>query len=647
MNDDGDSRSKPSERPVWPGPDWATGAPDEAPEVDPEPEPVPDVLPFDPAVPQQRGPEPDPASVPEPPIQALVARPPAPAGPPPSVGRVPVTTAAAGGSIPDPAPPSRLARVLPWALPALIVFLVSLTLDALTIMPGLGYWDTGEFQTLGPVLGIAHPTGYPSYTILLWLASVVLQPFGEPAFRANLLSALLVSGAAAFTAIAIVQLTRKPALANAGGIALAVAPIAWRDALRADPHTFQVFLVGLLLVLLIAWSERERAGRPRAGRWLVASSAAFALAVTNHGLTIALAPGVAAYVLLVQPRILWLRPKTVLACAATLVVLIVGIYAYLPIRSSMNPPLDYAHPAELVRKNADGRVTGGFLYLVSGEQFAGAFPRIPPMDQWSTIPDRIASASGEATGVLRDNLGIPATALALLGIPLGFLRRPREIVLTGLWFAFTFAFSLGYENADISRYYLGPLLVACVWAALSVDAIWGFARAAWAAYSLAPGEKPAPPRPRGVGGRLLAVALVVVATIVLLVPAALAVPDRFNAVDASHDTGARRWLDATLAVLEPNAVVVSWWSYSTPLWYGTYVEGRRPDITVIDDRTIVDDGLGNVPAVVASWYGKRPVYVVRLDRDLPEIAEHWELEPVPGLPGGQAVYRVVGPAGGG
>ena len=34
--------------------------------------------------------------------------------------------------------------------------------------------DTAEFQAIGPVLGTAHPTGYPTYTLLAWLASVAL-----------------------------------------------------------------------------------------------------------------------------------------------------------------------------------------------------------------------------------------------------------------------------------------------------------------------------------------------------------------------------------------------------------------------------------------------------------------------------------------
>ena len=39
-------------------------------------------------------------------------------------------------------------------------------------------------------------------------------------------------------------------------------------------------------------------------------------------------------------------------------------------------------------------------------------------------------------------------------------------------------------------------------------------------------------------------------------------------------------------------MVVSWWSYSTPLWYAQIVEGRRPDIFIVDDRTRLDQGLG-------------------------------------------------------
>ncbi len=155
-------------------------------------------------------------------------------------------------------------------------------LDTRTLMPGLGFWDTGEFQALGPVLGIAHPTGYPSYVLLLWLASVLLQPFGDPALRANLLSAVLVSGASALVAVAVIQVTRRSAIGVVAGALLAVAPIAWQNAVRADPHGLHLFLAALLLVLLLGWGIRERAAdrAPAAGCWLRPSASGSRSAIT-------------------------------------------------------------------------------------------------------------------------------------------------------------------------------------------------------------------------------------------------------------------------------------------------------------------------------------------------------------------------------
>ena len=78
--------------------------------------------------------------------------------------------------------------------PALAVGVVAFALARLALLPGVTFWDTGEFQTVGPVLGTAHPTGFPTYVLLGWLASVLLQPFGDAAFRMNLLSAICLGG---------------------------------------------------------------------------------------------------------------------------------------------------------------------------------------------------------------------------------------------------------------------------------------------------------------------------------------------------------------------------------------------------------------------------------------------------------------------
>ncbi len=492
-------------------------------------------------------------------------------------------------------------------------------LDLRTLQPGLGFWDTGEFQALGPVLGIAHPTGYPSYTLLLWLASVVLQPFGDPALRANLLSAILVSGAAALVAVAVVQVTRRAAIGLVAGALLAVAPLAWGNAVRADPHGFHLFLSALLLVLLIGWGLRQRAGGGRAGWWLVAAAVCFGVSVGNHALTLLLAPGIALFVLAVAPRILWRQWRLVLVCVAAVVITTVAVYAYLPIRSAMGPPLDYAHPADWIRVDSSGDVTGGLRYLVFGQQFTGTF------HAWPTLGEAVRTV----WAVLQANLGLAAWA-SVAGLLVGIWHRPRLMLLTVPWFVLPVWFLLGYENADIDRYYLVPIMVAVLWAGIALDWVWDLALKGWAL--LRPGARPT---------NVWSTVITGVAAVLLLLPVLSPVADRYDSVDQSGDTAAREWLDATLAALEPDPVVLSWWSYSTPLWYGRWVEGARPDMTIIDDRTVLDQQLGDMGDIIDGYLDTRPVYLIRLEDDLPQFRERFQLEAVPGIPHGR-VWRVVG-----
>ena len=144
-------------------------------------------------------------------------------------------------------------------LPALLVSLIALIAASLALLPGVQFWDTGELQAVGPLMGTTHPTGFPTYVLLGWLASVVLQPFGEPAFRMNLFSALCVAVAAGVTVDLVRALTGHLILGIAAGIGLALTPIAWAIATHAEAHSLHLALVAILLWLLVAWDARVRA----------------------------------------------------------------------------------------------------------------------------------------------------------------------------------------------------------------------------------------------------------------------------------------------------------------------------------------------------------------------------------------------------
>jgi hypothetical protein len=552
---------------------------------------------------------------------------------------------------------------------ALSVAIVAFVAAWRAMLPGVAFWDTGELQVVGPLMGTAHPTGFPTYVLLGWLASVVLQPFGEPAFRMNLFSGLCLAVAAGVTVDLVRALTGRVALGVAAGLGLALTPIAWTIATHAEAHTLNLALVAILLWLLVAWEARARDGwwlamaesgsdgglgtasadGPDAGlgtmaasepavspgeiepsarvpvdrgdRFLVAATVVFGLAVGNHSLTLLLAIPVGLYVLAVDPDI-WRRGRLVLACISALVLTIVLVYLELPLRAGpFRAALVYGTPNTL----------DGFLYIVLAEQFQGSL---------SNPFGDIGDTFGSLITLMIEQFGILAPL-----IPVAFVvtavRQWRYALLTGTAFAITCFFNVSYVNADISRYYVGPALMAWTWLAIMAAAIVDLLASADATdpataeggAAVGVGEAGAEARADASPGvaRTRAALLSVLVGLALIVPTLGEVPTRFRAVDVSERREAAAWADHVFDVVEDDAMIVSWWSYSTPLWYTQLIDGRKPGVKIMDDRTRIDENQGSLTHVIDANLGKRPVYVIRLDpREVALLANRYELEYIDG-----------------
>ncbi len=485
--------------------------------------------------------------------------------------------------------------------PPLVVALLALIATRAAMLPGLAFWDTAELQAVGPLMGTAHPAGFPTYALVGWLASVVLQPVGDPAFRMNLLAGLSVAAAAGITVDLVRALTRSTLLGVAVGLGLALTPVVWSIGTHAEAHALHLVFVALLLRLLVAWERRVSGGRPGAAdRYLVTAAVVVGLSVGNHSLTLLLVPPVVLFVRLVYPRV-WEDRRLVLLCVGAFIVTVALVYLELPLRAGpFRAPLVYGRP----------ETWDGFWYVVLGEQF-----RANVVNPLGDLPAKL--------GTLVDRAVVQFGPLAPL-LPFGFaatvLRHRPFAGLTGLAAVITCFFAASYENADIGRYYLGPVLMAWTWlAVLGAVALEALLRGlqAWTA------------NPAAIGIARHA-ALAALAVIVVL-PTLISVPARFAAVDERGDRGATAWVDDALLAMEPGAVIVSWWSYSTPLWYAQRVEGRRPDLVIIDDRTRLDEGLGDITDVIDAHLGQAPVYVIRDDAsEVALLDERYELAPIDG-----------------
>jgi hypothetical protein len=169
-------------------------------------------------------------------------------------------------------------RALPWLL-----FLGIFAVYAWTAYPTVAPRDSADLAVAALTASPAHPPGYPLYA-LLGKAWISLIPWGDPAYRLNLLSA---AGGAGCVAAVFLLLARSCGSLPALGAALALAFSAplWKFSLLCEMYS----LHGLFLALLLLLAPRpgESASQAKAA----GSAFLLGLALVNHQAFILAIPG--------------------------------------------------------------------------------------------------------------------------------------------------------------------------------------------------------------------------------------------------------------------------------------------------------------------------------------------------------------------
>lgn len=177
--------------------------------------------------------------------------------------------------------------------------------------------DSGELISVAYNLGVAHPPGYPLFTLLGHLATYL--PLGSVAWRVNVLSGLfaVLSGLVIFALVSQWLRDRYVALIAAG--LFIFSPLAWRYSVVAEVFTFNNLIVASLLYVTFRFCEEP------GPKWAVAWSAVLGLGCSNHHTILFLA--IPLFVILVHRhgRILF-RPKVFGMC---LTVFSLGFLPYL------------------------------------------------------------------------------------------------------------------------------------------------------------------------------------------------------------------------------------------------------------------------------------------------------------------------------
>jgi hypothetical protein len=205
-----------------------------------------------------------------------------------------------------------------WLAPAfsLLALIVFVATTCRTVPGG----DSGELITVAYNLGVAHPPGYPLYSLIAHLSTYL--PFGSVAFRVNLLSAIIGVASGYMIYLVAVRWVKDRWLAvTAAGIFI-FSPLAWRYAVVAEVFTLNNFFIASLLYVTLRFHESP------SPKWAYIWTATLGLACSHHHTIIFLAAPLFIILLRRHARIL-LAPKVFFGCIG-LFLLCLTPYLYLP-----------------------------------------------------------------------------------------------------------------------------------------------------------------------------------------------------------------------------------------------------------------------------------------------------------------------------
>jgi hypothetical protein len=483
---------------------------------------------------------------------------------------------------------------------SIVAFLVYLR----TLCPTVDFIDSGELATVASTLGIAHPTGYPLFTLVGWIFSHL--PFGARViYQLNMMAAILCSIALFFLFRFFVlllgeTLPRKKNIAitetvspetfwqvflpSIGGVLiLAFSETYWSTALSLEVYSLHILFLSLLLYLftraiLMEQKERDDVAVKRIHRsYWFGFAYIVGLAFTNHMTTILLAPAFLYYFFLVHGFgvLAWKR----ILKFAVFFLLGFSVYLYLPIRSASNPIMNWGNPVDAERFlwHWTGKVYQVWLFA-SFENAAKQFKYFLDtlMGEFAYLPIFFAIMGSWSLGKTQKKL-FQFLVLLFLGCV---------------------AYSINYDIHDIDSYFLLAYVVLASLIAIGLQ--FSFKKIQMS---------------NGIKG-----------TAVILV-SLLPLVFNYQKVDASNQTLVEQYTKDMFDSIEPNGLVISYqWDYFiSASYYFQKVESYRPDVTIIDKELLrrswyFNQLATNVPEIVRRSQNEIKVFLKELykfEHDLP------------------------------
>jgi hypothetical protein len=424
---------------------------------------------------------------------------------------------------------------------AFFLFGICLPLYLVTLTPGLPHpaGDSHEFIMSSAELRLARRTGYPIYT---WLGFLFIHivPIGDVAYRMNLMSALFGAVAVVMLYFVARRLQLRPAIAAFAVLAFGVSTTFWSRVVVAEVYTLNIFMLGIVIWLLLSWSER------RTTKAFVLFALAFGVSLGAHMSNAALGLVFALFVLLHDPRIL--RKPRLLTFGLLAFLLGIVQFIWVPLMAD-TAPFPNPRPDSLIKV---------YKYTL------GAFSNLRFAYPMHALPGRFLFY----VSLLVDNFTVLGIAVGLVGMGMLLLRQPKNFVLFFGIFFVNVGLAMQVFASEIEVFFMPSYISWAVFLGFGIQAICEVVQRLAARLKIPRGSMPE----RMAYGFLL---LLLACWVVIVGRTSFAENDR------SNDTTFEDFYDNALAMLPRDSVLVPLPGvFGQGVFYYEKVLGLRPDVEI-------------------------------------------------------------------
>ena len=439
------------------------------------------------------------------------------------------------------------------------IFIIYIKFLAPSILEG----DSAELPIVSYLLGIPHPNGYPIYT---WIGHIfTMIPLGTIAQRVNAMSAFF----GALTVSLVYFISFKLCILNKNlftdnkksdtrsdlniyrliavivALTLAFSITFWSQAEIAEVYALNAFFVVLMILILIKWSEN------RDIKYLYIFFIIYGLSIGAHLSNILFMPAFLLFIALTNYKVFLNHKNSIIFIS----LFILGLlqFLYILIRASQHPVF-----GETPQNVYD------WWILITAQKFSNYFVVSLP-----NIPKNILMY----LGFLKDNFTYMGLILGIIGIISLLKNNTRLLVLLSLMFISNVLFYINYYVNDFEVMFIPSFIIFSIFICIGILTAFELIKTVLNEY-----KKEISPKNIQINALTLFIVFIILSS--LWIPLNSYLINNSQIQDINNDNFANFTYTA-LNEVPSNSTIITYWKSYAAFKYFQIVDNVNPNVTIV------------------------------------------------------------------